>query len=152
MNVRWLDLRRHSPGVVEPSSPREKHGDVSWVVSTLMPPVPASVRFESALTSALHTLPFGFNSGDAVTGTQGIGIWSRCADYTAIWTILQVIRCLVYYSSLACRPFDTHGKWSWIIRHLQLPWWRVHSHTRMSSTCSTNIKFLVLSQTKRHLV
>ncbi len=30
------------------------------------------VRFESARTSALHTLPFGCNPGDA-TGTQGIG-------------------------------------------------------------------------------
>ncbi len=24
----------------------------------------------------LNTLPFGFNPGDAVTGTQGIGVWS----------------------------------------------------------------------------
>ncbi len=32
------------------------------------------VRFENAGASALHTLPFGFNPGDAVTGTQGIGV------------------------------------------------------------------------------
>ncbi len=31
------------------------------------------VRFDSAGTSVLHTLPFGLNPGDA-TGTQGIGI------------------------------------------------------------------------------
>ncbi len=32
------------------------------------------VRFESAVASALHILPFSFNPGDAVTGTQGIGV------------------------------------------------------------------------------
>ncbi len=32
-------------------------------------------RFVSAEALALHTLPFGFNSGDA-TGTPGIGVWS----------------------------------------------------------------------------
>ncbi len=31
------------------------------------------VRFVSAGAFALHTLPFGFNPGDA-TGTQGIGV------------------------------------------------------------------------------
>ncbi len=31
------------------------------------------VRFESTGASALHTLPYGFNPGDA-TGTQGIGV------------------------------------------------------------------------------
>ncbi len=31
------------------------------------------IRFESAGASALHTLPFGFNPGDA-TGMQGIGV------------------------------------------------------------------------------
>ncbi len=31
------------------------------------------IRFESAGAPALHTLPFGFNPGDA-TGTQGIGV------------------------------------------------------------------------------
>ncbi len=30
-------------------------------------------RFVSAESSALHTIPFGFNPGDA-TGTQGIGV------------------------------------------------------------------------------
>ncbi len=34
-------------------------------------------RFDSAGASALHTtLPFGFNPGDALTGTQGIRVWS----------------------------------------------------------------------------
>ncbi len=31
------------------------------------------VRFKSAGASALHTLPFGFNPGDAM-GMQGIGV------------------------------------------------------------------------------
>ncbi len=64
---------------VESASPREKHGDVSWV------PIPGvtafigftakakSVQFGSAGASALHTLPFGFNPGD-VTGIQGVGV------------------------------------------------------------------------------
>ncbi len=63
---------------VEPASPRENHGDVSWVVSTPRSPAPAPlhllalqlkakpVLFESAEASALHTpTPFGFNPGDA---------------------------------------------------------------------------------------
>ncbi len=31
----------------EPTSPRENHGDVSWVVNTLRSPVPASLRLEA---------------------------------------------------------------------------------------------------------
>ncbi len=65
---------------LEAASPKEKHGDVSTVISAPRPPVPASLhlldlqlkpswlaRFESARASALyiHTLPFGFNPGDA---------------------------------------------------------------------------------------
>ncbi len=74
------------PGRVEPASPRQNHGDASWVISTPSSSVPVSlhylalqlkpslfVRFESAGASALHTLPFGFNSG-AEAGTQWIGV------------------------------------------------------------------------------
>ncbi len=60
------------PGCMGPESPRERHVNVSWVVSTLRCPVPAfvgfatqtkSVRFESAGASAHHTLSFSFNPG-----------------------------------------------------------------------------------------
>ncbi len=55
------------------TSPRENHGDVSWVVSTHLGPQSRCrfaaqakpVRFGSAGASALHTLPFGFNPVDA---------------------------------------------------------------------------------------
>ncbi len=97
----------------------ENHGDVSWVVITPRPPVPASlhllaihpVRFESAGASTLHTTtPFGFNQGDAMDRIlidRGV-----CADYTVIcWTILLVSRCSIYSPALACRPFGTPAHW-----------------------------------------
>ncbi len=64
---------------VEPASPKENHGDVSWVpgpgVAKFIGFAAQAklVRFESTEASALHTLPFGLNPGDA-TGTQGIGV------------------------------------------------------------------------------
>ncbi len=69
--------------LLEAASLREKHGDVSWVVSTPRSPSPSAaafigfaaqakpVRFGSAGTSPLHTLPFGFNQGDAGGGRKG---------------------------------------------------------------------------------
>ncbi len=69
------DLLLH-PGRVEPASPREKHGAVSWAAPS--PGVAAfisfvaqakPVRFESAGASALHTPTFGFNPGDASDGS-----------------------------------------------------------------------------------
>ncbi len=78
-NLYLLTCGHIHPGRVEPASPR--HGDVSWVPS---PRVAAHIgfaaqvkpaRFVRAGAPALHTLPFGFNPGDA-TGTQGIGVWS----------------------------------------------------------------------------
>ncbi len=67
--------------MLEPASPRENRGDISWVVSTPMPSVPAPqlkprllVRFESAGAYALHILPFGFNPENAAMRTQGIGV------------------------------------------------------------------------------
>ncbi len=63
--------------VLEPASPRENYGDVSWVVSSPRCPSPGvaafigfaaqakPARFESAGASALHTLTFVFNPGDA---------------------------------------------------------------------------------------
>ncbi len=76
-----------SPGRVEPASPREKHGDVSWVVSTQESPVHVSLqllalqlmpsllaRFVTAGVATLHTPPpFGFDPGDK-TGTQEVGV------------------------------------------------------------------------------
>ncbi len=69
--------------VLEPASPREKHGDASWIGSTPRSPVPASlhllalqlkpVRFENAGVSVLQITHFSFNPGGA-TGTQGIGV------------------------------------------------------------------------------
>ncbi len=69
---------------VEPAS--QCHGDASWAGSTprsqVCPGVAAFigfavkaklVRFESAGSSALRNLPFGFNPGDA-TGAQKIGV------------------------------------------------------------------------------
>ncbi len=62
-----------------------ERGDVPWEVSTPRSPVPASlhlldfaaqakpVRFVRAGASALHTLPFSFNS-DVATGTQEIEV------------------------------------------------------------------------------
>ncbi len=73
---------RHSHGCVDPASPRERHGAISWIVSTSKSPVPGvaafigfaaqvkPVRFESAGAP----LRFGFNPGDAMSGMQGIGV------------------------------------------------------------------------------
>ncbi len=70
-------------GRVELASPRR--GDVSWVGGHAKVPNPGMaafiglaaqarlVRFMNAGVSALHTLPFVSNPGDA-TGTQGIGV------------------------------------------------------------------------------
>ncbi len=72
---------------IEPTSPRENHGDVSWVVNTPRSLVPTSLhllalqlkpsllaRFVSAVVLALHIIiPFGFNPSDA-TGPLGIGV------------------------------------------------------------------------------
>ncbi len=66
-SARWytyLYLRRHSPGRVEPASPR--HDDVSWVGSTPWSPFPESRHL---LACSAHTLPFGYK-----TGTQGIRV------------------------------------------------------------------------------
>ncbi len=66
---------------VKPASPR--HGDVSWVGSTPRSPVTGFAvhtklaLFVSAGASAVYTLSFGFNPGDA-TGTQWVGLWSVC--------------------------------------------------------------------------
>ncbi len=77
------------------------HVDDSWVGSTPRSPVPAFiglaaqaklVRFVSAGASALHTLLFGFNPGEA-TGTQGIGACSA-------ESFLYVSRCSIYYPTL----------------------------------------------------
>ncbi len=67
---------------MEPASPREKDGDVVWVLN---PGVAALIgfaaqtkliRFESARASAIHTPPlFGLTPGDA-TGTPGVVITS----------------------------------------------------------------------------
>ncbi len=57
---------------LRPASPRENH-DVSWVASTPRSPVPAPLHLLalplkpslSGLRAPEHTLPFGFNPGDA---------------------------------------------------------------------------------------
>ncbi len=40
----YLYLRRPSPGRVDPASPSETNGDVSWVASTPRSPVPVSLH------------------------------------------------------------------------------------------------------------
>ncbi len=72
---------RHS-GISAASVPRFAVRLAQWTGRAACPGVAAfiafaakakSARFESAGASNLHTLPFGFNPGDA-TGTQGIGV------------------------------------------------------------------------------
>ncbi len=66
------------PGRFAPPSPKENHRDVPWVeVPTSLHLLELQLKpsllamFESTGVSALHTLPFGLNLGDAM-GTQGI--------------------------------------------------------------------------------
>ncbi len=55
-------------------SPR--HGDISWVAAFIGFVAQAKLVwfFEHQNVRSSHNLPFGFNPGDAVTGTQGIGV------------------------------------------------------------------------------
>ncbi len=61
-----LYLRRHSP----------RHVDISWVAAFIGCVAQAKLTwfFEHRNVRSSHNLPFGFNPGDAVTGTQGIGV------------------------------------------------------------------------------
>ncbi len=107
------------PGWVKLTLPKENHCDVSWIVSTPSSPVLVSLHLLalrlkpslSSLRAPEHPL---FTSSLLVLfqvtqrGHRGSEFGrQRRADYTAIWTILWVRRCLIYYPALACRPFDT---------------------------------------------
>ncbi len=63
----------------------KEHGDVTWIANIPRSPVKSvaafigfaaqvkPAQFENVRASPLHTLPFGFNPGDAAE-THGIGV------------------------------------------------------------------------------
>ncbi len=69
------------PERIEPSSPREKHGDILWVLSTPRSPVPVSLHLlafhlkpsQSSLRAPEHS-PFKPSLLVLIQGTQGIGV------------------------------------------------------------------------------
>ncbi len=104
--------------VLEPASPRENYGDVSWVVSTPRSPVPASLHL-----LALQPKPSlsGLRAPERsffvpcimvfIQVTQQGCKWlefdrQRGGNYTTICTFLLVRRCLICYPALAFRLFD----------------------------------------------
>ncbi len=139
----YLYLRRHSSSAGWAGIIKEKtwwcfvgvwHTDVSSPGVAVFVSFVAQtkhVRFENVGTSALHTLPFVLNQGDARDRSligKGVLIAPPFIGQFC------VSRCLIYYSALACRPFDRSVTNWWLIdllsygSSLEYRFWRPTHH------------------------